>query len=148
VIPPGFRSVRRSAGFLRAHRNVLGTSGEGTGVRLGRDGLWAVAVAPSSLEAAMDQKRNLSRGASLAGTVATLLLAGCGMDSKDDDTSSQEAQLTCLGANECAGKSECAGGPGDNSCAGMNECKGMGWIYVESEKACTDEGGTIKTEES
>jgi uncharacterized membrane protein len=96
----------------------------------------------------MDQKRNLSTGVSLASSVAALLLAGCGMDSKDDDTSSQEAQLTCVGGNECAGMSECAGGPGDNSCAGMNECMGMGWVYVESEQECEDKGGSIKTEES
>jgi uncharacterized membrane protein len=96
----------------------------------------------------MDEKRNLSKGAALASSVAALLLAGCGMDSNDDDTSGQQAQLTCVGGNECAGMSECAGGPGDNSCAGMNECKGMGWVNVESEEECTDKGGTLKTEES
>lgn len=96
----------------------------------------------------MDEKRNLSKGAVFASSVAALLLAGCGMDSNDDDTGGQEAQLTCLGGNGCAGMSECAGGPGDNSCAGMNECKGMGWVNVESEQECTDKGGTLKTEES
>jgi hypothetical protein len=92
----------------------------------------------------MDEKINLSRGVALAGSVAALLLAGCSDGSKDSDTSGSEAQLTCVGGNECAGMSECAGGPGGSSCAGMNECMGMGWVYVESEDECTGKGGTIK----
>lgn len=96
----------------------------------------------------MDRKTNSSAGLVFASSVAALILSGCGSDSKDDDTSSQQAQLTCLGGNECAGMSECAGGPGDSSCAGMNECMGMGWVYVESEDECEDKGGTLKTEES
>jgi hypothetical protein len=95
----------------------------------------------------MEPKCNSSAGLVLASSVAALLLAGCGSDSKDDDTGGQQAQLTCLGGNECAGMSECAGGPGDNSCAGKNECTGMGWVYVESEEECADKGGTLKTEE-
>jgi hypothetical protein len=39
--------------------------------------------------------------------------------------------------------SECAGPEGSNDCQGMNECAGMGWVTVESEEECTEEGGTI-----
>ena len=82
------------------------------------------------------------RGAVVASAVATLLAAGgCGTD----DTQSKAGGLgvQCQGINECKGMGECKSATGANACQGMNECKGMGYVTVETEKACTDKGGTV-----
>ena len=50
----------------------------------------------------------------------------------------------CKGHNACKGKGGCKGG--DGGCAGKNSCKGKGWIKVETEKECTDKGGTVVKE--
>ncbi|MDH5673734.1 MAG: hypothetical protein OEZ06_16380 [Myxococcales bacterium] len=85
---------------------------------------------------------NEKRGALVASAVALLLgAAGCTNDTTEVETSEQA--LKCQGINECAGTSECAGPDGANDCQGMNECKGMGWVSVDSEVECTDQGGAI-----
>ena len=92
----------------------------------------------------MDRKRDLAKGAALAGSVALLLLGACGSDDEGTNVGMQSAELKCLGGNACKAMSECHGGPSMNMCQGMNECKGMGWAYVEDEQECTDLGGTVK----
>ena len=85
---------------------------------------------------------NLIRGTSLATAVAALLLAaGCGSDD-GGETGTTEAQIRCLGGNECAAMSECAGGPAGGECAGLNECAGQGWVYTETAADCEQKGGT------
>ncbi|MFN0249683.1 MAG: hypothetical protein ACKV2T_22570 [Kofleriaceae bacterium] len=74
--------------------------------------------------------------------MATLLLAGVA-GCADDNTSEDQQAVKCEGINECKGTSECAGPDGANDCQGMNTCEGMGWISVETEKECTDKGGTV-----
>ncbi len=53
------------------------------------------------------------------------------------------ADVACSGVNACKGTGAC-GGTG-HGCAGKNACKGQGWVNVESEAACTEQGGTVVT---
>lgn len=82
-------------------------------------------------------------GASIATAVAFMLSAatmtGCGEETDDTEV----ASVKCEGINECAGMGECAGPNGENDCQGNNECAGMGWVTVDSEQECEDEGGTV-----
>lgn len=50
-------------------------------------------------------------------------------------------KVKCSGINACKGQGSCASG--EQACAGKNECKGKGWVNVDSEKDCTDKGGTV-----
>jgi hypothetical protein len=87
-------------------------------------------------------EHELSRGASLLGAVAAMLLvAGCGMDT-DDEKGEAAQEIKCSGANECKGMSECAGGPSGSQCKGLNECAGMGWEYTKTKEDCEKLGGT------
>lgn len=52
-----------------------------------------------------------------------------------------DAQVKCLGVNDCKGTSQC-GVPGGHSCHGANSCKGKGWIKM-SEKDCREKGGKV-----
>lgn len=51
------------------------------------------------------------------------------------------ATVKCQGINGCKGEGACH--TATNSCAGQNACKGTAWIKVETEKVCTDKGGTV-----
>jgi uncharacterized membrane protein len=83
-----------------------------------------------------------SKGALIATAIAALFAAsGCG--ASDDESAGQTSEgVKCQGINECKGTSECASKDG-NTCQGMNECKGQGWVTVDSEQSCTDQGGTV-----
>jgi hypothetical protein len=81
-------------------------------------------------------KQTKISGAALAVAAMSLALAGGMTPAK-----AQEGKVHCLGANSCKGKSECH--TPKNACKGMNACKGKGWVYMDSAKACTDEGGTV-----
>ena len=96
----------------------------------------------------MDSKRFAIGNAALAGSVALLLLAGCGSDDNkgSEETAQTGGELRCVGGNECKGQSECKGGPAGSSCEGLNECKGQGWSWVDTEAECTTAGGTIQEE--
>lgn len=48
--------------------------------------------------------------------------------------------VTCYGANACKGQSACK--TANNGCKGQNSCKGKGMTQVDSEKTCTDAGGS------
>lgn len=80
----------------------------------------------------------------IAAAVGTLFATtGCGSDDNNDGTASTTEAVRCQGINECKGLSECAGPKGENSCQGHNECKGMGWVTVDTEQACVDQGGMV-----
>jgi uncharacterized membrane protein len=90
-----------------------------------------ISTTPSTLVAAM--------AALLAATVSA-----CGAADVDATAPEGEEQpIRCEGINECQGTSECASSDGSSECKGLNECAGQGWIYAESETACTDAGGTV-----
>jgi hypothetical protein len=79
----------------------------------------------------------------IASAVCALLgNTACGGDDKTD-TGSQQQSVRCQGINECAGHGECSSPGGANACQGQNACKGQGWITVDSEQECTDQGGTV-----
>ena len=89
-----------------------------------------------------NRKVNIKQGALVASAVALLLgSAACAGD--EEDTGADQAAVKCQGINECAGTSECAGPDGANDCQGMNECAGQGWVSVDSEAECTDQGGNV-----
>lgn len=90
----------------------------------------------------MSLKRRVVVGSAVA---SALLLAACGPNASKtaNNTATQKQEVKCQGINECKGTSECAGPDGANDCQGMNTCEGMGWISVETEKECTDKGGTV-----
>ncbi len=77
-------------------------------------------------------------GALLASTVALLFLTTPSSAGSDSSTS-QAAQVKCLGANSCKGASACktatSAGPGKNS------CKGQGIIYTKTAAECIEKGG-------
>ncbi len=78
-------------------------------------------------------------GAAIATAVALMITtAGC-----DQASEVEEGTVKCQGLNECAGLSECAGADGENDCQGQNECAGQGWISVDSEDGCEEQGGTV-----
>lgn len=84
----------------------------------------------------MDKKL---KGALIATAVAGLFAAGGAV--ADDAAGGTDAEVKCLGVNECKGTSQC-GVPGEHSCHGANSCKGKGWIKM-SEKDCKEKGGKV-----
>ena len=78
-------------------------------------------------------------GAVMAVVVAGLFTAGHVIAA--DSTTPTTAKVKCSGSNECKGKGSCHSA--ENSCKGQNGCKGKGWMEVDSEKACIDQGGTV-----
>lgn len=91
----------------------------------------------------MSDKETWMRGAALAFAAATLLATGGGCGTDDTQKTTGGLGVQCQGINECKGMGECKSATGMNACQGMNECKGMGYVTVDSEKACTDKGGTV-----
>ena len=83
-------------------------------------------------------KKTTIAGAMLATAVA---LAFTGSAVNAADSSSQPAQLKCLGANACKGQSACK--TGTNDCQGKNSCKGKGYVVTSDAKSCTDKGGHV-----
>ncbi len=78
--------------------------------------------------------------------VAALFANGCGPAAKASNNATQKAAVKCSGVNTCKGTSACAGKNPDGSshdCAGKNSCAGQGFIEVESETACTSQGGSV-----
>ncbi len=80
-------------------------------------------------------------GAMVASLVAGLFLAGNGMAEDAPAPSGAAAKVKCSGVNSCKGAGACSSAT--NTCKGQNGCKGKGWVEEESEKACTDKGGTV-----
>jgi hypothetical protein len=74
----------------------------------------------------MDRK---SKGAVVALSVATLFSAGA-----------EDAQVKCMGVNECAVKGGCASA--HNECGGKNKCKGMGVVQMSADE-CKQKGGKV-----
>ncbi|KTD78830.1 hypothetical protein [Legionella waltersii] len=54
--------------------------------------------------------------------------------------------VACYGSNACKGQSACK--TANNACKGQNSCKGKGMTMVDSEKTCTDAGGTTTESKS
>ena len=77
-------------------------------------------------------------GAMLATAVA---LAFTGSAVNAADTSTQPAQLKCLGANACKGQSACK--TATNDCQGKNSCKGKGYVVTTDAKTCEAKGGHV-----
>ncbi len=55
----------------------------------------------------------------------------------------ENEEVKCVGINSCSGKGECAAADGSHDCGGKTSCKGKGWVSVDSDKECTDQGGTV-----
>ena len=86
-------------------------------------------------------------GLIIAGAVASLIAAGCGSDGDVENANNSSSDpVRCAGINECAGHGECANPGQGNSCEGQNSCAGEGWVTVDTEEACTSEGGTVVTD--
>jgi uncharacterized membrane protein len=77
-------------------------------------------------------------GAALASAVAMMFLANPVL-AADNNASSTQAKVKCVGANSCKGQSACktatSAGPGQNS------CKGQGFVLTSSAKECKEKGG-------
>jgi hypothetical protein len=83
-------------------------------------------------------------GAVLAMAAATMFLASTvHAEEAASSATSQQAQVKCLGANDCKGQSACktatSTGPGENS------CKGQGLIKTQSEDECKSKGGHVQS---
>ena len=83
-------------------------------------------------------KKTTIAGAMLATAVA---LAFTGSAVNAADTSTQPAQLKCLGANACKGQSACK--TATNDCQGKNSCKGKGYVVTTDAKTCEARGGHV-----
>jgi hypothetical protein len=84
----------------------------------------------------MDRK---SKGAVVALSVATLFSAGAAFaGSHEGGGEKKDAQVKCMGVNECAGKGGCASA--HNECGGKNKCKGMGVVQMSADE-CKKKGG-------
>jgi hypothetical protein len=83
-------------------------------------------------------KKTTIAGAMLATAVA---LAFTGIAVNAADTSTQPAQLKCLGANACKGQSACK--TASNDCQGKNSCKGKGYVVTTDAKTCEAKGGHV-----
>ena len=79
-------------------------------------------------------------GTVVATAVAGLLFTG-NLMAEEASSGSTTAKVKCSGINECSGKGACKSA--ENACAGKNGCKGKGWVEVDSDKTCTDKGGTV-----
>ncbi len=84
--------------------------------------------------------RNPTTGAVLATAVALMFMATPSFA----QSSSQQGQVKCAGANSCKGQSACktASSPGP----GQNSCKGQGLAMVTDAQACKDAGGKVVKE--
>jgi hypothetical protein len=81
-------------------------------------------------------------GTILAVAAATMFMASATHAQEATSSSSgQQAQVKCVGANDCKGQSACktatSAGPGQNS------CKGQGLAMTSTKKECTDKGGKV-----
>jgi uncharacterized membrane protein len=83
-------------------------------------------------------KKTTIAGAMIATAVA---LAFTGSAVNAADTSTQLAQLKCLGANACKGQSACK--TATNDCQGKNSCKGKGYVVTTDAKTCEAKGGHV-----
>jgi hypothetical protein len=83
-------------------------------------------------------KKTTIAGAMLATAVA---LAFTGGAVNAADTSTQPAQMKCLGANACKGQSACK--TATNDCQGKNSCKGKGYVVTTDAKSCEAKGGHV-----
>jgi hypothetical protein len=86
-------------------------------------------------------RKTATAGAILATAVAVMFMANPSFAQATSPSSSQQAKVKCVGANDCKGKSACktatSPGPGENS------CKGQGLAMVSSEQECKDKGGHV-----
>lgn len=83
----------------------------------------------------------LSKGAVVALSVATLFSAGAAFaEQHTGGGEKKDAQVNCLGVNECSGKGACASA--HNECGGKNKCKGMGVVHMSAEE-CKKKGGKV-----
>ena len=78
------------------------------------------------------------KGLLLAAAVGALF----SMTSFAAHSNTNEAKITCAGANACKGQSACKSA--SNACKGQNSCKGNGIIMTKTEKECTDMGGKVQ----
>ena len=85
--------------------------------------------------------KNTVKGALIASAVCAMFSSGALYAAEGKATKATSKEVICAGINECKGNGACAGA--GNGCAGHNGCKGQGWVKVNSEKECTDKGGTI-----
>lgn len=83
-------------------------------------------------------KSSFVAGAALA-TAVGLMLAGGPALAQATGSKGQQAQVKCMGGNDCSGKSACktATSPGP----GQNSCKGQGFVLTSSIKECQTKGG-------
>jgi hypothetical protein len=88
-------------------------------------------------------KKTTATGAILATAVAMLFIANPSFAQGTTSSSSQQANVKCVGANDCKGKSACktASSPGP----GQNSCKGQGMVMTSNEQECKDKGGKPMT---
>jgi uncharacterized membrane protein len=85
-------------------------------------------------------KKTTIAGAMLATAVA---LAFTGSAVNAADSSTQAAQIKCLGANACKGQSACKTATSSNDCKGKNSCKGKGYVITADAKSCEAAGGHV-----
>lgn len=84
--------------------------------------------------------KTITKGQLIAAAVVSMFASGCATQSAAMQKEGG-AMVHCGGVNACKGQSACGGA--NSSCKGQNACKGQGWVPTASEKACTDQGGTV-----
>jgi hypothetical protein len=94
-------------------------------------------------------KKTAATGAILATAVAMMFVANTSFAQEASPSSSQSANVRCLGANDCKGLSACKTAAGEvgnyPASAGpkQNSCKGQGMTYTDTAEQCTAKGGKV-----
>ncbi len=95
-------------------------------------------------------KKTAATGAILATAVAMMFVANTSFAQEaSPSSSSQPANVRCLGANDCKGKSACKTAAGEvgtyPASVGPkeNSCKGQGMTYTGTAEQCTAQGGKV-----
>ena len=94
-------------------------------------------------------KKTAATGAILATAVAMMFVASASFAQEASPSSSQPANVRCLGTNDCKGKSACKTAAGEvgtyPASAGPkeNSCKGQGMTYTGTAEQCTAQGGKV-----
>jgi hypothetical protein len=82
-------------------------------------------------------------GTVVAIAAATMFLAGSGHAQESKTQGAQQAQVKCVGGNDCAGQSACKTASNPKG-PGQNSCKGQGFVMTKTEKECKDKGGKVE----
>jgi hypothetical protein len=88
-------------------------------------------------------KWTATNGAILTAAVGMMFIANPSFAQEATPSSSQQANVKCVGANDCKGKSACK--TATSPVPGQKSCNGQGMKMTSTEQDCKDRGGHVET---